>query len=102
MRKTANKIIVGTVVIVLLLIVGVLLAPMPASHTALPTRFHLLLSLSMVTLHIGAAALFITSLSTYKPASKRALRLLALGIVLSALGTLQVATLSVLGLLDSP
>lgn len=101
----ANKIIViSSIGLGVLFGLASLAVQPPASWASSLYAFHFSLSTNFLTflLHLGAAALFIMSLSVYKEKLRRAFISIVLGVVLLAVGTLQLPILDTLDAWNSP
>jgi len=99
-----GKIIIGSVMSVLLIVGGVLLIPTPSTWEGTWAGFHIpfVLDSIMACLYLGAALLFVTTLKAYKQTMRRAFLIIACGMVLTALGTLQLPIMDGFDLWDSP
>lgn len=90
-----EKFIVGSAIVTILAIVGVLLLPIPASWEGTSLAFHtpFVIDTLMACLHICAALLFLITLGAYKQKMRIAYAIVSSGLILTALGTLQLAVL---------
>lgn len=96
-----NKLVVGaTFLAALTLAMFVLMLPLPASWQLPTSVFYVQLTAYAVLscLHVGAAVLFTINLDVYKAKMQIAYIAIAIGIILAAIGTLQVP---VIGALDA-
>ncbi len=94
----------GALLLTLLLTLGTLLLPVPASWQGSPEAFHMPLALAAVMMcaYLGAAGLFVSSLSAYKVKLRAAYGFISAGIVLNAIGTVQLAIINAFDLLQTP
>jgi hypothetical protein len=99
-----RTIIWSTLVVTLLSVFLIFMLPIPANWKLPRLEFYLPLASfgTMTCLHIGAAILFTTNLGVYKARLRRAYVALAVGIIMIALGTLQVAIISATNTWYSP
>lgn len=96
-----GKTVIGfTFLSALLLAMFVLVLPVPATWQQPTSLFYIQLAgyAMIACLHVGAAVLFTMNLDVYKAALRRAYITIAAGIVLTAIGTLQVP---IIGALDA-
>lgn len=93
--KSARGLVVGILIIALLVALSTLLIPMSSNYDSW-LLFHVPLAttISYAVLHMGAALLFLLSLSAYKAKLRQAFISISIGIVALALGTLQVAVIA--------
>jgi hypothetical protein len=99
--KVATKIITAVLLMILLLVPAALTMPLPQETDTPALRSELAIKLVMAVEYVGAALLFMLSLKTYKTKMRRAFSMLAGGILLTAIGAVQVPLLSAFGLSDS-
>lgn len=94
-----NKIIIwATFILTLVVCLVGLTLPVPASWESLSTSFHqqLVFNVIMAFFHTGGAILFLTNLDVYKSQLRRAYTIMALGTLVTGLGTLQITLIIIL------
>jgi hypothetical protein len=94
--KAGMKIIIGTIVLTVLVLAAIMMIPVPTSWHDSSLAFHVPLAMytAVASLNVGAAILFLTSLSSYKAQLRRAYVAISAAIVLTAIGTLQLPILN--------
>jgi len=99
-----GKFIVASAVVTILATIGASFLPIPASWRGTSSEFHIpfIIDTLMACLHICAALLFLMTLGAYKQKMRIAYAVVSGGLILTALGTLQLAVLDGFDLMDSP
>ena len=92
-----------TVIVTTLTVIATYFMPPPASWTGSWAGFHLPLALNIITpcLHLGGALLFLLSLSAYRERMRRAYTVMSLGIIITAIGSIELPIISAFDLWDS-
>lgn len=101
----ARNIVLVTIALAVLGYVGILFGvnmPATASQSESTATVNLAINTAFTILHIGAALLFLLTLRIYKARLRPAYVFISLGIVIVALGTLQIPLLTAFGRADSP
>jgi len=98
-----KKIVVCTLLLALVAAVAFVFVPAPQNWTEAAWAFHYQLTISAViaVLHVGASVLFLNSLGAYKTELRKAYIYISVGVVVIALGTLQLPILSLFNLWES-
>lgn len=102
--KQENIIVTWAIGVSILIGLIALMLPTPSASHVGWMLFHVPLALTLVYggLHIGAAMLFLTSLDAYKAKLRHAYIAISSGIVILALGTLQVAIIAAFNWWNTP
>lgn len=100
--KPAKRVVIVILATTLLISGSTLLLPLPeVAQTRWIVHGHLAASLALATLYVGAVALYLISLRVYKAEARRAFIVICFGMMLIAVGAVQLALLTSLSLLDT-
>lgn len=99
--KLAKKIVIGTLLITLLLVIGIYGLPLPNLTNSLILRSVLAFTVALALVYVASAALFLISLKAYKADMRRAFIMLAIGIIITAIAAVQLPISNIFGLTNS-
>jgi hypothetical protein len=99
--KRATKIVIGTMLTIALTILGAATLPLAAGNDTFLLRSQLAITSALAIMYTGAAILFMISLKAYKAKMRQAFITLAMGILLTAIATVQLPIATMFGLLNT-
>lgn len=97
-------IIWGSLILMTIVSIGILFLPVPSSWLPDNLDFNQQLILNSITAltHVTGAVLFLANMDVYKKGLRRAYAVLAAGVVLAGVGTLQISLLTFFSLWETP